>query len=184
MADLVGWVAALAVTAGELPGTAVERLELQLDGAVGDKHFGPTMKANRAQAPYPKGTQVRNVRQLSIVSAEELAEVAQRLALPVIEPTWIGANLMLAGVPELTQLPGGSRVYFEGGAGLVIEGENMPCVIAGGSLAAQTPGREELRTLFPKHALGKRGLVAWVEKAGVIQRGEQVTVRLAHDVRR
>jgi hypothetical protein len=91
--------------------------------------------------------------------------------------------MMLSGVPGLTQLPAGSRLYFENGVGIVIEGENMPCTTAGGSLQNQFPDRPELTTAFPKKAIGKRGLVAWVEKPGVIRKGEAVTIRLAEDIR-
>lgn len=182
--DIHGIVEAIAITPENIPSLALEEIEVALEGLVGDKHFGLTMKANKFQAPYPKGAHIRNVRQVSIVSVEELAEVAQRMQLTQIDPAWLGANLMLSGIPALTQLPPGSRLYFEGGAGIVVEGENMPCVTAGGCLAEQHPGRSELRSAFPKQAIGKRGLVAWVEKTGVIRKGERVTVRRAEDVGR
>lgn len=182
--DMRGVVEALAITPELIPSTALEEVEATLEGLVGDKHFGLTMKANKFQAPYPKGELIRNVRQISIVSAEELAQIATAMGVERVEPAWLGANLMLSGVPDLTQLPAGSRLYFEGGAGVVVEGENMPCVTAGGCLAEQYPGRPELRSAFPKQAIGKRGLVAWVEKPGVIRKGEKVTVRRAEDVGR
>lgn len=176
-------VEAIAITPKAIPSTALDEVEATWEGLVGDKHFGLTMKANKFQAPYPKGGLIRNVRQLTIVSAEELAEIAARMRVAQIHPSWLGANVMLSGVHGLTQLPPGSRLYFEGGVGLVIEGENMPCVTAGGCLAEQV-GCPELRSVFPKQAIGKRGLVAWVEKPGVIRNGERVTVRRAEDVGR
>ncbi|QYK51175.1 MAG: MOSC domain-containing protein [Anaerolineales bacterium] len=181
--DMQGVVETLAITPELIPSTSLEEVEATLEGLVGDKHFGLTMKANKFQAPYSKGELIRNVRQISIVSAEELAQVAAAMGVERVEPAWLGANLMISGVPELTQLPPGSRLYFEGGAGVVVEGENMPCVTAGGCLAEQYE-RPELRSAFPKRAIGKRGLVAWVEKPGVIRKGERVTVRRAEDVGR
>jgi hypothetical protein len=167
----------------QLPGQPVEQVEVSLEGFLGDKHAGLTMRASSSQKPYPKGTEIRNVRQVSLVSLEELEEVAQRLGVPQIRPEWVGANLLISGVPGLTKLPAGTRFYFEDGAGLVVEGENMPCTTAGGSLAAQFPEIEGLANQFPKHAIGKRGLVAWVERAGRIRQGEAVVVRHALDVR-
>jgi len=182
--DMQGAVEAISVTPENIPSVPLDEVEVTWEGLVGDKHFGLTMKANRFQGPYPKGTQVRNVRQISILSAEELAEIAQAMNVERVDPAWLGGNLMLSGIPNLTKLPAGSRMYFEGGVGIVIEGENMPCVTAGGCLADQYPEKPELKTAFPKKAIGKRGLVAWVEKPGVIRKGEKVTVRLAEDVGR
>jgi len=180
--DMKGRVEALVITPALMPGNPVDEVQVNWEGLVGDKHYGLTMKAGSSQKPYPKGSEVRNVRQISIVSAEELSAVAEGLQLPTIDPSWIGANMMLSGVPGLTQLPSGSRLFFENGVGIVIEGENMPCTTAGGSLQNQFPDRPELTTIFPKRAIGKRGLVAWVEKPGIIRKGESVTIRLAEDI--
>ncbi|MGH2582481.1 MAG: MOSC domain-containing protein [Anaerolineales bacterium] len=183
MAELQGKVEALLITPGSLPGKLVDEVEVQWEGFVGDKHFGLTMEAGSSQKPYPKGAQVRNVRQISIVSQEELSDIAEALQIPRLEPDWVGANMLVSGIPDLTRLPAGSRFYFEQGVGIVVEGENMPCTTAGGSLQSQYPERPEITTIFPKKAIGKRGLVAWVERPGVILKGESVMVRLANDVR-
>lgn len=183
MADMQGKVEALLITPQLMPGNLVDSVDVHWEGFAGDKHYGLTMKAGSSQKPYPKGSEVRNVRQISIVSAEELAQVAAAMGLPTVEPAWVGANMMLSGVPELTKLPSGSRLYFENGVGIVIEGENMPCTTAGGSLQAQFPDRPDITTTFPKKAIGKRGLVAWVERPGTIRKGESVLIRPASDVK-
>ena len=181
--DLQGKVEALLVTRDLLPSSNLDEVEVSWEGFVGDKHFGLTMQAGSSQKPYPKGAEVRNVRQISIVSAEELNEIAEAMQLPVVKPAWVGANVMLSGIEGLTQLPPGSRLYFENGVGIVIEGENMPCTTAGGSLQKQYPDRIDITSAFPKKAIGKRGLVGWVERPGTIRKGENVLVRLAQDVR-
>jgi hypothetical protein len=56
----------------------------------------------------------------------------------------------------------------------VIEGENMPCTTAGATLQEQYPDKDDLVKNFPKKALGKRGVVAWVERPGLIRRGDKV----------
>jgi hypothetical protein len=183
--ELQGKVEAVLVSppGSYLPGNPVDVVEVTLEGFAGDKHSGLTMRANSSQKPYPKGAEIRNVRQVSLVSVEELAEIAQGLSVPTILPEWVGANLLISGVSELTKLSPGSRLYFANGAGLVIEGENTPCTTAGGALQEQYPEIEGLATRFPKQAIGKRGLVAWVERAGQIKKGESVVVRHALDVR-
>lgn len=183
MTDIQGKVLALQITDELIPSRPVDELQVAWEGLVGDKHFGLTMKANNSQKPYPKGEEIRNVRQISIVSEEELKQIAEAMDLPNVEPEWVGANLMVSGIPNLTKLPSGSRFYFENGVGIVVEGENAPCVTAGGSLQDQYPDRPDITTAFPKKAIGKRGIVAWVEKPGTIRKGEIVTVRLAQDVR-
>jgi MOSC domain-containing protein YiiM len=183
MADMQGKVLALQITDKLIPNRKVDELQVTLEGLVGDKHFGLTMKAGSAQKPYPKGEEVRNVRQVSIVAEEELKQIAKAMGLPNVEPEWVGANLMVSGIPNLTKLPSGTRFYFENGVGIVVEGENAPCVTAGGSLQDQFPDQPDITTSFPKKAIGKRGIVAWVEKPGTIRKGESVTVRLAEDVR-
>ena len=56
--------------------------------------------------PAHPGTRVeqsiRNDRQISIVSAEELALIAKELHVPEVKPEWLGANLLISGIPNLS----------------------------------------------------------------------------------
>jgi hypothetical protein len=72
-------------------------------GMEGDCHGGITRKSDsRMVKQYKRNTQVRNSRQLSILSAEELAEVAVRMNIPEVMPEWVGANMVMTGIPDLT----------------------------------------------------------------------------------
>ena len=84
---------------------AVEELRLGFDGIDGDFHAGATRRSGGREPWYPRGTEMRNERQLSIVAADELAIVAERMGLKEIKPEWIGANLLMEGVPHLSMLP-------------------------------------------------------------------------------
>ena len=54
-----------------------ERLDLTFEGVAGSVHGGATRAScTRVKSQYPKGTDIRNERQLSIISEEELAEIA------------------------------------------------------------------------------------------------------------
>ena len=97
--------------------------------------------------------------------------------LPEIRPGWIGANLVLSGLADLTPTPVGTRLFFAGGATILIEGENAPCRVAGKSIGAHVAGRQGLDLLFPKLARHKRGLVASVERPGTIRAGEGFSLR-------
>lgn len=156
----------IADTKGDFVTRAVLELPLVLGGIEGDRHFGLTRQAGVRETHHPRGAQIMNVRQLSLVSEEELAELAATLGAPV---DWqkLGANLVLRGVPRLTQLAGSTRLVFPSGATVVVDGENAPCSKPARALGL--PG-------FVKAAMHKRGLVGWVERAGLIRVGDGVAV--------
>ena len=156
----------------------VAGLALTLEGIEGDRHAGMSRPADSRVPWYPRGTPIRNSRQLSIVALDELAEIARGLGVPDIRPEWIGANLVIEGIGRLTRLPPGTRLMFEGGAALAVEGENAPCRHAGAAVAAVHSGREGLDLAFVQRARGLRGLVAWVERAGDIAAGSGIEVRV------
>lgn len=176
--DLQGTVAACLIADGaDFVSRPVGDLILDFAGIVGDFHAGLTRKSTSREPWYPRGTEVRNDRQITIVSDVELAEVAALMGLAEIAPGWIGANLVLSGLHNLTLTPVGTRVFFTGGVTLQLEGENAPCRIAGKSIGDHVAGREGLDLLFPKLAQHKRGVVASVEKPGVIRAGEGFSLR-------
>lgn len=158
----------------------VAELRLGFDGISGDFHVGPTRRSGGREPWYPRGTEMRNERQLSIVAADELAIVAERMGLAEIRPEWIGANLVIEGVPRLSMLPAGTLLFFKGGVTIKIDGQNAPCRVAGRSIAehARMADGDAGSLLFPKVSRRLRGLVAWVEKPGVIAAGEEVSVRV------
>lgn len=159
---------------------AVPALDLSFDGIAGDYHAGFTRRSGGREPWYPRGTEMRNERQLSIVAPDELATVAQRMGLAEIRPEWIGANLSLDGVPHLSMLPAGTLLFFAGGVTLKVDGQNKPCRIAG-RLVAERAGMADLDAgalAFPKSAQRLRGIVAWVEKPGRIAADEPVSVRI------
>jgi len=155
----------------------VDHLQTDLAGIVGDRHHGFTRRAGAREQWYARGTEMRSGRQVSVVAVEELAEIARRLEIPRLEPGWIGANVVVAGVPEFTLLPWGSRLVFGQGAVLVNEGDNAPCRFAGAEIARHFPERPGLDRQFSKAAIHRRGIVASVERAGPIAPGA-VTVRI------
>ncbi|CDX13314.1 conserved hypothetical protein [Mesorhizobium sp. ORS 3324] len=158
----------------------VGELRLGFDGIEGDFHAGATRRSGGREPWYPRGTEMRNERQLSLVAADELAIVAERMGIAQIKPEWIGANLLIEGVPHLSMLPAGSLLFFKGGATIKVDAQNGPCRFSGRSVAehAGMADHEAGALLFPKVAKRLRGLVAWVEKPGVIKAGEEISVRV------
>lgn len=170
----VSWLAI-----GDLPGTLETRpvtdVVLDWQGIVGDSHAGDTRKADVRVPFYPKGTVIRNVRQVTVVCTAQLAEVAQTLDLPEIRPAWLGANMVLSGIPDLTLLPPATRLRFASGATLVVDWENLPCT-GPGQVIADHYGVPGLRSRFVKAAMEKRGFTAWVESPGPVAIGDAVQV--------
>ena len=172
--------AVFTASGGDFVTRAVDALDLGFDGIAGDFHGGSTRLSGGREPWYPRGTEMRNERQLSIVAADELAQIAAGMGIAGIEPEWIGANLVLGGVPRLSMLPAGTMLFFAGGVTLKVDGQNAPCRLAGRSVAMNA-GMDDVEAgalLFPRHGRRLRGLVAWVEKPGRIARGEQVSVRI------
>jgi MOSC domain-containing protein YiiM len=161
--------------------TRVQQVQVSFAGFEGDKHSGATLRSGGRTPHYPRGTEIVNDRQVSIVSMEELETVARNLDLPEVLPEWLGANLLLQGIPKLASLPTGTRLYFSGGVTLIATGENQPCTGPGKVIQAHygTPG---LESHFAKAAMHRRGIVAMVEKPGLLIEGEEVRVEIPEQV--
>lgn len=168
------------VLTANIPGTFVTRrvdqVQLDLAGIPGDRHYGLTRKAGAREPMYPRGTEIRNRRQLSVVSAEECDQIAQQLGLDALLPEWLGANLLLRGLPNLTQLPTGSRLLLPSGVGLVCEGENAPCRHPGDIIQALYPAQAGLVKRFVPIAQKRRGIVCSIECPGTINRGDDLRI--------
>ena len=151
-------------------------LELDFGGVIGDRHHGVSLPSDsRQQRYYPPGTMIRNRRQVTLVSTDELAEIAERLELPYLAPEWLGANVLVEGVPDLSTLPIGTRLLFAGGAGLICESVNQPCRLPALVIQAQFPG-SRASAGFVKAAYGLRGIAASVERPAPIVPGEGFVV--------
>ncbi|MCW5696718.1 MAG: MOSC domain-containing protein [Bauldia sp.] len=164
------------VPAKPVASVPVAALQLEHEGPVGDTHVGFVRPSSSREPWYPRGTTIRHGRHLSIVSVEELAEIARRMALPELRAEWIGATLLLSGVPRLSLLPPATRIMIPGGASVVVEKSNGPCRGSGASIAEHFPERSGLDLLFPKVARHLRGIVATVERPGTIRPGDTLEV--------
>jgi MOSC domain-containing protein YiiM len=159
---------------GSLMTTSQAEVQVTFTGFEGDRHAGLTMLSGGRTPFYPYGTEISNLRQVSIVSEEELVEVAAVMNLPELKPEWIGANLLVGGIPDLTALPPMTRLFFSSGVVLMAGGENNPCTIAGSMVQKMAPDKPGLSQLFCTAAQHRRGITAWVERPGTIQEGDEI----------
>lgn len=177
--DIHGRVASLLVNndrAASLESAPCEEVDVTWEGFVGEAHGGLTRPSCvRVIRQYPRGTEIRNARQITILAADELAEIARRLDVPSVEPAWLGANVVLDGIPSLTQLPPSTRLIFENGTSLVVDIENGPCKYPAEIIDHHHPGKG---LAFPKVALGLRGILCWVERPGQIRLNDSARVHL------
>jgi len=170
--SLGGTVDQLLVYAGQAgePSQQVESVDVSYAGFAGEVHSGLTREScSRFKKQYPEGTEIRNTRQITILSQEELAEIAAKLNIPELDPAWLWANCVMSGLPDLSAVPPSSRMIFSGGVSLVIDMENGPCRYPGDMIAKHHP---EAGKYFAKRAAGLRGVTAWVEREGKLQVGD------------
>ena len=163
----------------------VPGLDLDMTGIPGDRHTGLTRRSTAREPWLPRGTELRNDRQLSVLSREELALIAAGLGIQEATPELVGANILIEGIANLSRIAAGSHLAiggewggkgkFDGSALLRVEAYNTPCRGPGRKLAAAF-GRPDLEFAFPKVAASLRGLVLSVALPGVVRVGDMVLV--------
>ncbi|MDF2233284.1 sulfurase [Albimonas sp. CAU 1670] len=166
-----------------LVSTPLERVDVEWEGFAGECHGGLTRPScSRVTSQYPrKGTEIRNVRQLSILSDEELAGIAADIGLERLPPQWVGANLVLKGIEGFTDVPPSSRLIAEGGVSLTVDMENAPCQLPARVIEDLAPGHGKR---FKAAALHRRGVTGWVERPGALALGERMRLHVPPPVKR
>ena len=165
----------------DLSKQALESIEVDFEGIAGDAHRGTSRTAFSGERE-PKGTILRNDRQWSGVSVEELAIISEKLDLSeTLRPDTLGANICVEGIPDFSLLPRGTRLVFPSGAALIVEEYNPPCTDMGAQVAAKysTQSGEPLtpkQWLKPAH--GRRGVVGMVDVADTISTGDEILVQV------
>lgn len=145
-------------------------------GVEGEVHAGLTRPScTRVTQQYPVGTTIRNTRQFSIISAEELAEIAAAMGLKAIDPAQMGATMVVTGIPDFTHVPPSSRLQGASGATLVVDLENRPCSLPARAIDVAHPG---FSPRFKPAAVGRRGVTAWVEREGWFTLNDEVRLHV------
>ena len=158
----------------EISTIPLRKMQLTFAGYADEIHAGLTRAScSRVAAQYPKGTEIKNTRQLSIVSAEELQEIADELGLDMLEPRWLGASIVVQGISDFSHIPPSSRLQSENGTTLTVDLQNGPCQYPAMTIEAERHGHGKK---FKPAATGRRGVTAWVEREGVLNVGD--TLRL------
>ena len=159
-----------------LPSDPVQTITATFAGPMGEAHGGLTRPScSRVKGQYPRGTTIRNVRQFSVLSVEDLAAIAADMGLPSLDPALLGATLVIEGIPDFTHLPPSSRLQAAGGCTLVVDMENRPCTLPARPIENRHP---TFGKAFKPAAKDRRGVTAWVEREGTLTVGETITLHI------
>ncbi|CAD0184855.1 Putative metal-sulfur cluster biosynthesis proteins YuaD [Ruegeria sp. THAF57] len=161
------------VPAGQsIRASGVREMSLGFAGAAGERHEGVNRSSCvRMKNLYPQGTEIRNVRQLSVLSEDEMQATAAEMGLDALDPSYLGVSILLRGIPDFTHVPPSSRLQGPDGVTITVDMENRPCVIPGREVEADLPGHG---AAFKPAAKGRRGVTAWVERPGVLKLGDRL----------
>lgn len=171
-AGRITWLGVVRDRDAELGSQPVTELRVSFAGPALESHAGLTRPScGRVLDLYERGTPIRNTRQLSIVSIEELDAIASDMGIEGLDPALIGATMVMEGIPDLTHVPPGARLQASTGATLTVDMENRPCVLPGPGIEARHPGKGKL---FKPAAKDRRGVTAWVEREGVLRVGDKM----------
>ena len=177
--DFIGrivWLGLVRDRSAQLEAEAVAELTATFAGPVGEDHGGLTRPScSRVMAQYPKGTTIRNTRQFTILSVEELASTAAKMGLERLDPALVGATMVIEGIPDLSHLPPSSRLQGPEGATLVVDIENRSCQLPAKPIEARHAG---FGARYKSAASGRRGLTAWVEREGVFRLNDAIRLHI------
>ncbi|MEM1236108.1 MAG: sulfurase [Pseudomonadota bacterium] len=172
----VVWIGYVPDRNASLASQAVETAEITFAGIDGEAHGGITRAScSRVKSQHPRGTEIRNVRQLSVVSEEELNEIAQAMGIARLHPHQVGASLMVRGLPDFTHLPPSSRLQGPTGVTFIVDMENRPCHLPARVIDEDEPG---FGGKFRASAEGRRGVTVSVEREGVLALGDGLVLHV------
>lgn len=159
-----------------LRNTPVQEMELTFAGCVAESRAGLTRPScSRVAQQYPRGTVIRNTRQISIVSAEELHQIATNMGIDTLDPAWVSASIVIEGIPDFTLIPPASRLLASSGASLTVDMKNRPCHLPAPIIDAELPDKGRAFKLAAKRL---RGVTAWVEREGLLRLGDEMALHI------
>lgn len=169
------WIGTVTPDAG-LRSAAVPELELSYAGAAGEAHSGLTRASCvRVKTQWPEGTEIRNVRQLSVMSQEEIDQIAATCGLDYLDPALLGCTMVVKGIADFSHVPPSSRLQSPDLTTIVVDMQNRPCNLPAREIEADHPTHGKP---FKAAAKGKRGVTAWVEHEGTFRVGDMLTLHV------
>jgi hypothetical protein len=135
------------------------------------------LSTGREKTFTPKGTPIANLRQITILSEEELKQIQSDMNISILDPMWLSPNIIIKGYDNFSALQPGTILKFSSGCILYISMQNPPCTAISDVLKEVLPETDRPNAkLFCKAALYSRGLVAIVYAEGEITVNDTVEV--------
>jgi MOSC domain-containing protein YiiM len=175
---------------GSLRSVAVPQIQIVVgEGVSGDRHWGSRLSDTREVVlkRIGVGTEVpmANVRQISLIGAEDLERIGEEMGTPAPIPFGLCAeNVVVSGLADLTGVPPGSLLTFSRHkdgrtvsrkAVVAVWGETQPCRKPHDNIVEHFDGFTPARA-FASASLGRRGIVGFAYCSGRIKLGDAVTV--------
>lgn len=154
----------------------VDEMQLTFAGLAAESRAGLTRPScSRVVSQYPRETEIRNTRQLCIVSAEELAQTAANMGIDAIDPAWLSTSIVISGIPDFTLIPPASRLIATNGTAITVDTENRPCHLPARVIDEDLP---DMGRAFKLAAKGLRGVTGWVEREGVLRLNDEIILHV------
>lgn len=170
----ITWMGKVPLNRPNIRSESIQTAFASYAGFADDYHSGLTRAScMRVKSQHPEGTEIRNVRQLTILSVEEMAEIAAAIGLDTLDPIHLGASIVVEGIGDFSHLPPNARLQAANGTTLVIDMQNAPCNFPAREIDKDHDGHG---AAFKAAAKGKRGVCSWVEREGQLSIGD--TLRL------
>lgn len=173
----ITWLGTVPAETGSIRAEKRDSLELTFAGIPGERHEGVTRPScSRVLSQHPeRGTEIANVRQVTILSGEEIARIATDCGLKDLDPIYLGASIVIKGIEDFSHVPPSSRLQAENGTTLVVDMQNRPCHLPAREIEADLPGHGKL---LKAAADKRRGVTAWVERPGALRVGDRLRLHV------
>ncbi|MDG1431844.1 MAG: MOSC domain-containing protein [Paracoccaceae bacterium] len=173
----ITWLGTVPADSDSIRSVARENLDLTFAGISGERHEGMTRPScSRVLSQHPeRDTEIANARQVSVMAAEEIAQIAETCGLDNLAPEFLGASVVIEGIGDFSHVPPSSRLQSENGTTLVVDMQNRPCLYPAREIEADLPGHGKP---FKAAAKGLRGVTAWVERPGGLSIGDRLRLHV------
>lgn len=96
----ITWLGRVAQRDQTLEAESLDAVDVTFAGVAGEEHAGLTRPScSRVVSQHPRGTKIRNTRQFSLLSVEDMTAIAATMGIAGIDPAWLGASLVIEGIP-------------------------------------------------------------------------------------
>ncbi len=159
-----------------LRNVAVDEMDLTFAGLAPESRAGLTRPScSRVVGQYPRDTEIRNTRQVCIVSTEELAQISANMGIKAVDPAWLSSSIVIEGIPDFTLVPPASRLITARGTAITVDMENRPCNLPAPVINEDMPDKGRAFKLAAKQL---RGVTGWVEREGMLRVNDEITLHI------